>query len=807
MKKLFVVGLAILALFAGLMVAIFSALTTVEVDECFNTTNVDVIATTPSTGITVKGVRISPEQMQNAATITMVAVEYDFPVRAAEIAIMTAIQESVLENLPYGYPGTSAIGLFSQQDAWGPRSVRMDPDQSTEMFFTGGRAGQRGLIDVQNWQNLERGQAAQSVQGSNPTGARDPAEIFREGSKEYQQHEAEALSIVAAIMGDETVLQASQECEKTGDPIEEMVQAALSRVDQPLDSITTAGSARIATYNVLGSNHTSTESAMNRIETSAALIQEQRLGVVGLQELRPDQRSRLLQLLGASYDIYPKTPVYGDSQLSVNSIIWDTSQFEFVSGRTTPMPFYFGGQRLDIPLVELRNIATDKVITVINTHDPAKRVNDRLRYLNAFAHAELADTLTAGGATVFFTGDFNSGYGVRSTNNTTYLNQRDNLTWCIMTKSGVLVNGYDDFRGRSGCPTKTTEEMGVGPVDHVYVPRDGVVTTDYKILTENTASDHPVVYAEVAFDTSLKPVTSEIETSAEFVSWAAGQAEIELPSELASLETYTAGENSSLTSQIIRGSNFVTGEDVLQRGDIVFTSKNNLDESDDVSISLGSTGANTITPQSNTEKSGKNTDSPSSDTTWLSASVGRRGKTVKVFDIDIRRIVQVLRLSVENPLLNSSGGWVFPLQAGTYTYNVDSYGPRDLGSSDFNNGTDFGTNGATPPLFALQSGEIVRWGYEGAWGNQLVVETGIPVPGMEGETYKYLYAHMSSYASGLSSGDTVRAGQLVGNVGNTGNSFGEHLHLTICTTMECTSGNAAGSTDPIPFLASVGIRP
>ncbi|MEO5499540.1 MAG: M23 family metallopeptidase, partial [Candidatus Saccharimonadales bacterium] len=195
--------------------------------------------------------------------------------------------------------------------------------------------------------------------------------------------------------------------------------------------------------------------------------------------------------------------------------------------------------------------------------------------------------------------------------------------------------------------------------------------------------------------------------------------------------------------------------------------------------------------------------SPTIAEKWLSTTVGRDEKKVNLTGIDSRGVVMVLRPTVTAP----NGKWVFPLEKGGYTYAADSYGVRFLGDDDFHSGTDFGTNGATPPLVAMHGGTIVEGGYAGAWGNHLLVETGVPVPEIPGETYKYLYAHLSAYAPGLAEGDEVEAGQLVGYVGNTGNSFGEHLHLTICTTMACTSGNEEGSIDPIPFLASVGIVP
>ncbi|GAB2935930.1 hypothetical protein GCM10027280_24850 [Micromonospora polyrhachis] len=45
-----------------------------------------------------------------------------------------------------------------------------------------------------------------------------------------------------------------------------------------------------------------------------------------------------------------------------------------------------------------------------------------------------------------------------------------------------------------------------------------------------------------------------------------------------------------------------------------------------------------------------------------------------------------------------------------------------------------------------------------------------------GGGYTTYYAHLSAFAAGLSVGDTVGYGTVIGYVGNTGNSYGAHLH-------------------------------
>ena len=73
------------------------------------------------------------------------------------------------------------------------------------------------------------------------------------------------------------------------------------------------------------------------------------------------------------------------------------------------------------------------------------------------------------------------------------------------------------------------------------------------------------------------------------------------------------------------------------------------------------------------------------------------------------------------------------------------------------------------PIVATEDGEVVSVFYHSSWGkNVLIYHNG---------TYSTRYAHMSSYA--VSPGDKVKKNQVIGYIGNTGYSFGNHLHFEI----------------------------
>ncbi len=99
--------------------------------------------------------------------------------------------------------------------------------------------------------------------------------------------------------------------------------------------------------------------------------------------------------------------------------------------------------------------------------------------------------------------------------------------------------------------------------------------------------------------------------------------------------------------------------------------------------------------------------------------------------------------------------------------------------------TDFGENGhlghdiAAPrgtPIYAVADGIVTAAGYHDhpqSYGNYVQILHGSDD---EGREFSTLYAHMCEWPS-VSEGQTVVRGQVIGYVGNTGYSFGNHLHL------------------------------
>jgi murein DD-endopeptidase MepM/ murein hydrolase activator NlpD len=94
------------------------------------------------------------------------------------------------------------------------------------------------------------------------------------------------------------------------------------------------------------------------------------------------------------------------------------------------------------------------------------------------------------------------------------------------------------------------------------------------------------------------------------------------------------------------------------------------------------------------------------------------------------------------------------------------------------------------PLVAARGGKVQYSGYEANAGNYIVID------GM-GTSFDFMYAHLA-YPSLLKTGDTVRTGQPIGVVGETGDATACHLHFEIWTAPGWYEGGHP--IDPLPYL-------
>ncbi|HET9898301.1 MAG TPA: hypothetical protein VFQ44_25515 [Streptosporangiaceae bacterium] len=115
------------------------------------------------TGCLVHGAKfdvpLTTGQAGIAATIAGVARLRSMPVRAVTIAYAAALQESDLENLPYG--DRDSVGVFQQRPSqgWGTRAELLNPVYASTRFFA-------ALAAIPHYESLPVYRAAQAVQHS-----------------------------------------------------------------------------------------------------------------------------------------------------------------------------------------------------------------------------------------------------------------------------------------------------------------------------------------------------------------------------------------------------------------------------------------------------------------------------------------------------------------------------------------------------------------------------------------------------------------------------------------------------------------
>lgn len=116
----------------------------------------------------------------------------------------------------------------------------------------------------------------------------------------------------------------------------------------------------------------------------------------------------------------------------------------------------------------------------------------------------------------------------------------------------------------------------------------------------------------------------------------------------------------------------------------------------------------------------------------------------------------------------ATGDWYWPVPG---YYGITSYfGGRYLnGRWDNHTGTDIGVPQGVE-IHAAQSGVVTLSRYNSSYGNYCIIS--------HGSGYATLYAHQSQLPL-VKVGDTVEKGQVIGYVGNTGNSYGAHLHFEL----------------------------
>lgn len=125
-------------------------------------------------------------------------------------------------------------------------------------------------------------------------------------------------------------------------------------------------------------------------------------------------------------------------------------------------------------------------------------------------------------------------------------------------------------------------------------------------------------------------------------------------------------------------------------------------------------------------------------------------------------------------------GWLWPVEGGSIS---DTFGTR----GGAHHGIDIAAAEGTP-ISSAAPGIVVlsEDAYQG-YGGTIIIE--------HADGVRTLYAHMVTGSRLMEAGDWVEAGELIGAVGNTGRSFGPHLHFEVHVGGE--------PTDPLTYVPLV----
>jgi hypothetical protein len=254
------------------------------------------------------------------------------------------------------------------------------------------------------------------------------------------------------------------------------------------------GRYRVATFNVLGWNHTidgarGFAGAMQRMVWTRRLLNRHHVDVAGFQELQVPQVRKMREITDNRWGLYPGLRMAPRD--SENSVGWRRSKFRFVAGTTVDIP-YFNGHRRAMPVVLLRHRQSGMLTYFSNFHNPGEtsryRNQGRWRLRASRIQIALNNQLVRRGIPRIMTGDMNErqAYFCRVTRNGTPLK--------AARPGSTRVNG----ECRPGRPPFVDWIFGSKRIDFDnYFEAWGPLT--------RKTSDHPMIMADVTVDPSRMP--------------------------------------------------------------------------------------------------------------------------------------------------------------------------------------------------------------------------------------------------------------------------------------------------------------
>ena len=140
----------------------------------------------------------------------------------------------------------------------------------------------------------------------------------------------------------------------------------------------------------------------------------------------------------------------------------------------------------------------------------------------------------------------------------------------------------------------------------------------------------------------------------------------------------------------------------------------------------------------------------------------------EVLEPTIKKRIVRGALNVDNIIVDNIGNWSWPTIKPSII--TSPYGYRWGALHD---GIDISGTGHGSPIFSVNNGVVYKTGsttsYNGGWGGYVLIK--------HADNYYSMYAHLSKLH--VTEGQTVTSGQIIGAMGNTGRSYGTHLHFSV----------------------------
>lgn len=228
---------------------------------------------------------------------------------------------------------------------------------------------------------------------------------------------------------------------------------------------------RVATLNVLGSNHAG--GGLSRAAREAALLRDRGVSLVGLQEVQRDQRSVFINNL-STMQMWPQDALGRDGYRV--QIMWRTDRFDLVDSGGSSHTFNGIGS-VPIPYVLLRDKKTGAQFWVIVTHNSPNGLQTQ-RNASAEIQIDLVNRLRASGHPVLLMGD---------------MNEKATYFCKVATRAGMTAaNGGS---GAGGCQPPG----GAQRIDWIFGTADSVDFSGYRqdgTTKTGGMSDHYLIYAD-----------------------------------------------------------------------------------------------------------------------------------------------------------------------------------------------------------------------------------------------------------------------------------------------------------------------